>query len=91
MEQLAQDIKRALFDEYKIKDHDHKYKYVVCANDRGPAFQKVDTPEEMWAALFKPKGLITIYKKDGDTLGNTIFHGTVEEARGWLLETKVLI
>ena len=85
MEQLAQDIKRALFDEYKIKDRDHKYKYVVCANDRGPAFQWVDTPEEMWNALFKPEGTLSIYKRDDDTLGDTIFYGTVEEAREWLL------
>jgi len=88
MEELAQDIKRALLEEYKIKDHDHKYKYMVCARDHGPAFKGVDTREEMWSALFKPKGRVSIYKLENSRLRKTLFCGTVEEARKWVLEIK---
>jgi hypothetical protein len=83
MEELAQDIKDALFLEYHIKDKDHKYKYTVCINEDAPAFQNADTMQEIWNCLFRGGGGVNIYKWAYGSLGDSVFSGTIEEARGW--------
>jgi len=83
MEELAQEIKDALFLEYHIKDKDHKYKYVVCIDKDAPAFQDADTMREIWSCLFEGGGLVTIHKRVDGSLGELVFSGTIEEARGW--------
>jgi len=83
MEELAQEIKDALFLEYHIKDKDHKYKYVVCIDKDAPAFQDADTMREIWGCLFEGGGLVTIHKRANGSLGELVFSGTIEETRGW--------
>jgi hypothetical protein len=84
MEELAQEIKEALFYEYNIKDKDHVYKYTVCVDKDAPAFQDADTMQEIWNCLFVGGGKVHIYKRAQDgSLGELVFKGTIQNARDW--------
>lgn len=83
LDRLAQDIRDAVLAEFKVKDHDHKYRYTLCCDEGCAAFQNFDTFEEMWAKLYKSRGRVMV--KHGE---EWIFHGTTEEARAWCLEQR---
>ena len=83
LEHLAQDIRDAVLEEFKVKDTDHEYTYRIFSDDGGAAFQFADTPQEIWRCLFKAKGNIII------SIGEaTEFRGTADEARVWCLALR---
>ena len=85
IEDLSQDIKRALLQEYKIKDTDHKYKYCIFSTEGSNAFIGVDTMKELWIALFEATGDIVINNNNHCI---TLFNGTADEARSWVMENR---
>ena len=80
LERLAQDVRDAVLEEFHVKDTDHDYRYRIFSDNGSPAFQSADTPAEIWAKLFKPRGTVMIH--EGDL---RLFCGTAAEAREWCL------
>lgn len=90
MEELAQEIKEALFREYKIKDRDHVYMYTIFCDGGPEAFQYADTPAEIWACLFKAEGRVQVLAGPRYDANNVaLFEGTAEEARRWVRDKRV--
>lgn len=93
LERLSQDIRDAILKEYKVKPKEHKYKFVIIADNT--FFQDVDTSYEAWCALYKIEGHVSIYfrgvNNEGQPsgLGAKIIDGTPEEIRSWLLENSL--
>ena len=85
LEALAQDIRDAVLSEFRIKDHDHEYRYVLHCEEGCAAFWDFDTFDEMWAKLYKSRGRVMVMVKSPK---EWIFHGTTEEARAWCLEKR---
>ena len=85
LEALAQDIRDATLREFRVKDNDHKYKFVVFCDGNCVAFQNADTAEEAWKCLYNADGKVTIYEcKDDGHLGDHVFNGTADGAREWV-------
>lgn len=85
LERIAQDIRDAVLEEFKVKDHDHEYRYTLCCDEGCAAFHGFDTFDEMWAKLYKSRGRVMVMVKNPK---EWIFHGTTEEARAWCLEQR---
>jgi len=88
-ENLAQEIRDAVLKEFKVKDEDHEYKYLVTS-EGGCAFQDADTAHEIWNCLFDAAGRTIIFRKEdvSKTAGelHVMFHGSADEARTWILK-----
>jgi hypothetical protein len=95
MEFLSQDIRDAVLEEFKIRDHSYKYSYLVLSC--GVSFQYAGTLEEIWDRLFRAKvslsNNIVIQKINYDKcpegeLGDIVFRGSLKKAIYWCLDQR---
>ena len=85
MEEVAQEIKEALFHEYHVKDEDHKYKYSIFCSGGCSAYQDADTMREIWTCLFRAEGDVEIREGMNFSPDAVLaFAGTADEARAWV-------